>query len=95
MNGSDALHLGVIKLGITFLPVLQCIEKCVSWCQPYKIRFITLLFQRDRQRRTLITVRIRFRRKRALGVKLKEYGLDNMIMFFVESSEQIRLELTQ
>lgn len=30
MNEFDALHLGIIQLGITFLPVLQYIEKCVS-----------------------------------------------------------------
>lgn len=49
----------------------------------------------ERQRGTLITETIIFGRKIALGLKTKEYSLDSMIMFFVESSEQIRLELAE
>lgn len=49
----------------------------------------------ERQRGALITETITVGRKIALGLKTKEYGLDSVVMFFVESSEQIRLELTE
>lgn len=46
----------------------------------------------ERQRGTLITETNIFGRKIALELKTKECGLDSVIMFFVESSGQIRLE---
>lgn len=49
----------------------------------------------ERQRGTLITETIVFGRKISLGLRIEEQSLDSVTMFFVGSSEQIRLELRE